>query len=205
MLFKKKLLAIILCASLSLSVVACSNNSTGKEKQGTVKQVENNKDVETEDFEGLEKTTMFTNENLNVVGESGSLKYKFKAIHISNLKVKTKDVGDILGVDIDDELTLVSFNTEFENVSDNNITTMTDTATITTNTKEQSELDLILTDDQVGGDFNGKVKKEGQMNFFLKKTKSEDLKNIKLNILAPWDTDSGAEIGKNISLEFKTE
>lgn len=205
MFIKRKLPILLMCIVLSLSFVACSNNSTGKVKQGTVKQVENNKDVETEDFEGLEKTTVFTNENLNVVGDSGSLKYKFKAIYISNLKVKTKDVGDILGVDIGDELTLVSFDTEFENVSDNNITTMTDTATITTNTKEQSELDIILTDDQVGGDFNGKVKKEGQMNFFLKKTKSEDLKNIKLNILAPWDTDSGAEIGENISLEFKTE
>ncbi len=99
--WKNKLTTLTLCLCLSLSVVACSNSSdkNNTDRQGTVKQEKKKNDKEegkTESFNGMEKTPLYTNKELNVTGETGSIKYKYNGVQVSKLVLKTEEAASML-------------------------------------------------------------------------------------------------------------
>lgn len=207
--WKNKLTTFTLCLCLSLSVVACSNNSdkNNTEKQGTVKQEEKKNDKEegkTESFNGMEKTPLYTNKELNVTGETGSIKYKYNGVQVSKLVLKTEEAASMFESNVGDELAVIVFDAEFENTADKDVSFYPNQATLITNTKEQVDADIWFSED-VGGDFLGNVSKRGEIFYFLKDSKADDIETMEIRIDAPIDTASFESIGDAVTLNFKTE
>jgi len=188
--------------------VACSNNTVkNNDKQGTVKQEEKNNDKEegrTESFNGMEKTPLYTNKELNVTDETGSIKYKYNTVQVSKLVLKTEDAASMFESKVGDELALIVFDTEFENTSDKDVSFYPNQATLITNTKEQVDSDIWFSDD-VGGDFLGNVNKKGEIFYILKNSKADEIKTMEIRIDAPVDATSFESIGDPVTLNFKTE
>lgn len=86
-----------------------------------------------------------------------------------------------------------------ENKTEENLSIYPDQSIITTNTKEQKEANIFISDD-VGGDFLGQVIKEGNVIFLLD-SKAEDLKSAKLIINAPVNEDFDT-LGEKIEFDI---
>ena len=86
-----------------------------------------------------------------------------------------------------------------ENTSEDTISFYPDQAVMTTNTGEQVESDIFLSDD-VGGDFYGKVNKKGNVIFVLE-SPAEDITDIKLIINAAIDEDWNS-LSNNLQVEL---
>src|SRR5690606_26822698 len=65
-----------------------------------------------------------------------------------------------------DEVTIVTIAMKVENTSEDTISIYPNQAALTTNTGEQVDADMLLSDD-IGGEFFGKVNKEGDVIFQL--------------------------------------
>jgi uncharacterized lipoprotein YehR (DUF1307 family) len=87
MLLRKKLLTLSLCIGLSLSVVACGTNDTDDTSNTDNNSSQNEQTKsESEDSEFFkEKTVTFSNDNLNVTGETAGVKYNYKSIEVSTV------------------------------------------------------------------------------------------------------------------------
>lgn len=149
---------------------------------------------------GLVKTVFLTNRNIGYSGESGPIKYEVQGIQISKIKPTTSDTASMLGLNIDQEATLVAIQLSVENTSSEDISFYPHMSTIVTSSKEQVEADWIMSD-SVGGDFYGNVSRQGQIFFICKNTKADDLTHIQWRINGPSNS-SFDRVGDNITIEF---
>ncbi|MCC9622224.1 DUF4352 domain-containing protein [Thalassospira sp. MA62] len=83
------------------------------------------------------------------------------------------------------EVTLVSFSVVAENTSDDTVTFYPDQARLVTNTEEQIDAAFLLSDD-VGGEFLGKVRKEGGVHFQVESMPSE-LTEVRFVVEGPYN------------------
>ncbi|CEP84010.1 hypothetical protein [Paraclostridium sordellii] len=202
---KNKIKGLFVASILILGLTGCSKEV----KQGSVeannpnKQEESNIDntAKVEKKDGMIKTPVFTNKKLNLKGEVGGVKYDYKEVQISNLTFETDKAASLFDAKKGDEVVTVVFKTEIENTNDKDVSFYIDQAKLITNTKQQVEPNMILSDD-VGGDFLGKVKKEGNIIYILKNIKAEDLKTLELRIDAPVDASTFEALGDNIKLNL---
>ena len=88
-----------------------------------------------------------------------------------------------------------------ENTSEQDVSFYPNQSMLVTDTGEQIDADLMMSGD-VGGDFLGKVKKEGQV-WFLLKDNTQEIKNIKLIFDPPYVTDSMNDLGVQKRLDFE--
>ena len=88
-----------------------------------------------------------------------------------------------------------------ENTSDGDMTFYPENSQIVTNTGEQVDSEMLLTD-EIGGDFLGKVKKEGQAWWILKDPDKE-ITSIKMVIHPPYTSDAYEDEGEEKRLEFE--
>ncbi|MFL1471511.1 DUF4352 domain-containing protein [Paraclostridium bifermentans] len=203
---KKRIKSIFIMSILILGLTGCakevkqgsveSNNDTKKEEStnnNTAKVVKEN---------GMVKTPVFTNKNLNLSGEVGGVKYNYKEVQISDVKLETDEAASTFDVKKGDEVVAIVFNVEIENTTDKDVSFYTDQAKLITNTKQQVDTSMILSDD-VGGDLLGKVKKEGNIVYILKNDKAKDLKTLELRIDAPIDAKTFESLGDSIELNLK--
>lgn len=203
---KKRIRSIFIMSILILGLTGCAkevkqgsvepNNETKKQEStndNTAKVVKEN---------GMVKTPVFTNKNLNLSGEVGGVKYNYKEVQISDVKLETDEAASMFDVKKGDEVVAIVFNVEIENTTDKDVSFYTDQAKLITNTKQQVDTAMILSDD-VGGDLLGKVKKEGNIVYILKNDKAKDLKTLELRIDAPVDSKTFDSLGDNIKLNLK--
>ncbi|GAA0103270.1 hypothetical protein UT300012_39870 [Paraclostridium bifermentans] len=100
-----------------------------------------------------------------------------------------------------DEVVAIVFKAEVENTNDKDVSFYIDQSKLITNTKQQVEPNMILSD-YVGGDLLGKVKKEGNIIYILKNDKAKDLKTLELRIDAPVDANTFESLGDNVKLNL---
>lgn len=93
---------------------------------------------------------------------------------------------------------VVAVDMKVENTVDKDISFYADQSILVTSTKEQVEASMESED--VGGDFLGKIEKDGTVVFFLKKS-AKDVNTIELNINAPSDTDTMEDVGDDLKIK----
>lgn len=77
-------------------------------------------------------------------------------------------------------------------------------AKLITSTKEQIEPNMLLSDD-VGGEFLGNVKKQGNLIYILENTKADDIKTLEVRADAPIDAKTYDALGDEIKLNFEVK
>ena len=189
---------IVIMLLMSLMLVSCSSKKEEKNTSETntseVKKEENQEDKkenkkkegETTEQNGLKKTVIFTNKELNKTGESGSIKYNFTKIQVSKITATTDDTSQMFEVEKGKEFAIVVFDIEVENTSDKDVSFYISQAKLISNTKEQVEPDMIAST-YIDGEFLGAVKKKGTNVYLLKNSKAEDIKSVEIRISAPTD------------------
>ena len=120
------------------------------------------------------------NKSLTIMETMGPIQFAIDKVQTSRLQVNEVYRDSFDGAE---EVTVVAMNVIAENTIDDAISFYPDQGTIVTNTGEQVEADLFFSDD-VGGDFLGKVKKEGNVLFFVK-AKPEELTEVKFFTSGP--------------------
>lgn len=190
----KKIVTMLL---LSIMLVSCSskkeeksttetNISEVKKEENKENKKEEKKEGETTEQNGLKKTVIFTNKELDKTGESGSIKYNFTKVQVSKLTATTDDAAQMFEVEKGKEFAIVVFDIEVENTSDKDVSFYISQAKLISNTKEQVEPDMIAST-YIDGEFLGAVKKNGTNVYLLKNSKAEDIKSVEIRISAPTD------------------
>ncbi|WP_200411957.1 hypothetical protein [Virgibacillus salexigens] len=166
------------------------NNDESKDKENTVSVEEG----ETIDNEVGKFTIANKKKDMNEVIENGPMKLTITGIQSATLEPN----GDYKAMfDNKDKLTVVTVGMKTENTSEETVSFYPDQATLTTNAGDQVDADLMLSDD-VGGDFYGQTKKEGEVIFQLD-TPAADISDIKLIINGAHDENIDS-LGEDIQL-----
>lgn len=122
------------------------------------------------------------NKALDIKETIGSVNFVIDKVQTSRLTVNEAYRDSFDG---QEEVTVVAMNVIVENTIDDTVNFHPNQATLVTNTGEQVSADLWFSDD-VGGEFLGKVKKEGNVLFFVK-AMPEELADVKVVIDGPSD------------------
>lgn len=199
---------------LSVGLVACGGESSNGNNEKVPKESASTQNKDNKDDSSKEATKeddtvqesdigkmtiVYKNKDLNENAESGPMSLTINAIQLGELEV-AEDYKEIF--DDKDKLTVVTIQMKAENSSDDTIGFYPDQATITTDAGDQVDADMLLSE-QVGGDFIGKVKKEGQV-FFLVDTPASEIGQVNLIIDGAHNEDF-EEVGKQIKLSFETK
>ena len=139
-----------------------------------------NEDVQESEL-GTNKIYM-KNKALTIAETMGPIQFAIDKVQTSRLRVAEAYRDSFDG---QEEVTVVAMNMLAENTVDETMSFHPNQATLVTNTGEQVEADLFFSDD-VGGEFLGKVKKEGNVLFFVK-AKPEELTDLKVVIDGPFN------------------
>lgn len=208
---KKKLVSLMLILTMVVSLVACGDNGKEVESEKEVTTTEDSSEEVTDDSDvgeiveenGLRKEPVITEKELGEAGEAGPFKYEIEAIQISKLTATNDEMAEMLELEKDKEATLVVMDISVENTTEDTNYIYFDQATLTTNTKEQVEPDMLLSD-YIDGEYLGNVVHSGSVFYILKNTNADELTNITLHVDAPYD-ESFDTIGDEvvIELEFK--
>lgn len=172
-----------------------TDTSSKEEKKDAEKKEDN--EYEDKDIKGMDTYS----EELNISGQSGPLKYNIEEVVLKKLTPKTEEAADLFSVSVGEEVNLITIFMNGENTSTEDMSFYLGQATIITNTKEQLEPDMILSE-HIEGDYLGQVKQEGYNVYVLKNSKVEDLKNIEIRIDAPINSKMDNQ-GENINQKFE--
>jgi Domain of unknown function (DUF4352) len=156
------------------------------------KPVSNEDDNVIEDETG--KFTIEKVKELNKVVENGPIK-----LTITDIQSTTAEPSDEYKDMFDDKekVTLIMIGMKVENTSEETVSFYPNQATLTTNTGEQVDADLYSSDD-VGGDFFGKIKKEGKVVFQLD-SPAKEISEINL-IISGATNENVDSLGEDIQL-----
>ncbi|WP_117168839.1 hypothetical protein [Paraliobacillus sediminis] len=100
-----------------------------------------------------------------------------------------------------EELEYIQVDMIVENTSEENITFYASQATMTTNTGEQLEPDMFLSD-HIDGEFIGQVNKSGSSFYILENSKAEDVESVRLIYSAPTNDDFET-VGEEVDFEVE--
>ncbi|MGB6409354.1 MAG: hypothetical protein WBF39_17910, partial [Planococcus donghaensis] len=110
---------------------------------------------------------------------------------------KDQATADLFEVAIGDKIHVFTVQFAGENTSEEDMSFYLGQATAITNTKEQLEPDMVLSE-YIEGDYLGQVRHEGHNVYILKNSTVDELESIELRITAP--TDSNYEtVGDDVS------
>jgi hypothetical protein len=165
------------------------------DKESTEKATEEtSEDVQEDD--DIKATNTFTNKELAITGTAGPLNYNISGIQLKKLEPKTQDVADMFEVEIGDVVNAITIEMTGENTAEEDMSFYLGQATIVTNTKEQLEPDMYLSE-HIEGDYLGQVIHTGYNVYILKNSTVDDLKSIELRISAPMNSNFES-IGEDI-------
>lgn len=122
------------------------------------------------------------NRNVGIEDEIGPIIFKIDKVQTLRLQVSS-DYRFLF--DDKEEVTIVSFNVIVENKSDETVNFSPNQARLVTNTGEQVDADIIISED-VGGEFLGKVKKEGGILFHVD-SMPDELTEVRFVVEGPYD------------------
>lgn len=218
----KKFLVLLFALVLSVGLAACGSEGSDSEAgtNNNDNSADENENVEQDDNESKDEgsenedkaddgnvqeseigkmTITYKNKELEENAESGPITLSVSALQVGELEV-AEDYKEIF--DNKDKLTAITMELKAENSSDDTVGIYPDQATITTDAGDQVDADVFLSD-QVGGDFIGKVKKEGSVYFFVD-TPAEEIGQINLIVDGAHDEDYES-IGDQIKMSFTTK
>lgn len=153
---------------------------TEAEASAPEKSTSENEDVQESEL-GTNKIYM-KNKALTITETMGPIQFTIDKVQTSRLRVAEAYRDSFDG---QEEVTVVAMNMLAENTVDETMSFHPNQATLVTNTGEQVSSDLWFSDD-VGGEFLGMVKKEGNVLFFVK-AKPEELTDLKVVIDGPFN------------------
>ncbi|OIJ12644.1 hypothetical protein BKP37_12635 [Anaerobacillus alkalilacustris] len=197
---KKRLLFLL--AALLLVVSACGTTEepteTEVENEEGVNQEEEQEEVLPEEVndDGFEHSVGDVIENeggkFTLISRASDIETQETGpiiFNISQVNTSTGDLkGDLASFLEKDFINYIQIDMEVENTSEENITFFPAQATITTNTGEQLESDMWLSE-HIDGEFIGAVKKSGSQFFILEKSVAEDIEWVRIIIGAPMNAD----------------
>lgn len=212
---KKSLFALVMFMTFALTACGGSEvKDTSVKETSTVETVvETQKEtvIETEveesgeivDNNDMLKIPVYTRKELNLTGESGPITYCIEGIQVSKLTFRSEDMASLVGIEAGKEITCIAFNLSAENTSEENINFFLGQATLVSNTKEQVDPDIWLSD-YIEGEYLGQVIHSGTSIYLLENSNADDITNVKLHISAP----SGSNyqyIGEDIVVDINLE
>ena len=151
------------------------------------------------DEDGMKKKPLITNKSLNKKYYTGDFEITVVSAQIATLSAQSEEVAEYLGIEMEREYVLFGIGIKVENTSDKDESINPNISTITTNTKEQVD-SLIMVSDDVGGDYYGNVVKEGQVFFICSKSDINEINHIRWIIDGP--NANGERVGESLSIEF---
>lgn len=213
---KKKLAIITLLLILSLTLFACGKKD---EPQKETKEAQTQKSTESaETKEENETPQEAPAEEKTPTGEwedvDGAKRRTVKDIDFNqtftsgpfNITINKVQVSDIITSDEmksmfdgKDEITSIAMSVKVENTSDDELNFYPDQGEITTDTKEQIEAEMFLSD-SVGGEFKGQIIKEGTI-IFVADSKAEDINKLTLFIDGPSNQDFD-KVGEDLKIDI---
>lgn len=143
---------------------------------------EASEDVQEDDE--LKATNTFTNKELGITGTTGPMKYEISGIQLKKLEPKTETAANLLEANVGDTVHAITIKMSGENTSDEDMSFYLGQATIITNTKEQLEPDMFLSE-HIEGDYLGQVIHDGYNVYILKNSTVDELKSIEIRVSAP--------------------
>lgn len=206
---RKRILLGCLVVLTAVSLSGCGNDNGKKVESKKEVEKTTEKSTETDDSKtgeiieenGMKKIPVMTDKKLNMKGKTGPIKYSIDGIQVSKFTATNDEMAKTLEIDKDKEIALIALNVSAENTNDKTINFYLGQATITTDTKEQVEPDVMLSEN-IDGEFLGKVKHEGTNIYILKKSKADNINKIKLFVDAPSD-ENFEDVGNKVELELK--
>lgn len=210
---KKKFL-LILFTSFAMILSACGsdtadvneeseNTSAKNETAEQTAEMEETEEAETEEVaeeeaevvnedvqedESMKATNTYTNKELGITGEIGPMKYEVQGIQLKIIEPKDEATAELFEVAVGEEVHAFTIQLAGENTSDEDMSFYLGQATAITNTKEQLEPDMFLSE-YIDGEYMGQVRHEGHNVYILKNSKVDELESIELRILAPSDSE----------------
>ncbi|MGE7914637.1 hypothetical protein [Lysinibacillus xylanilyticus] len=177
---------------LSLGLAGCGDDAVKEEKpkeetQKSVSTDKTNDSSEKDDVQenaNLKAINTYTNNELGISGQSGPILYNIEAVQLKKIKPKTEEAANLFDVAVGEEVDALTISMSGENTSTEDMNFYLGQAVIITNTKEQLEPDMVLSE-HIEGNYLRKVKHEGYNVYVLKNSKVEDLKKIKIRVSAP--------------------
>ncbi|MGY3186425.1 hypothetical protein [Lysinibacillus sp. TE18511] len=174
---------------------AAKEDTTKEEKKDADKKEDNA--YEDKDLKGIDTYS----KELNITGQSGPLKYNIEDVVLKKATPKSEEAANLFDVPVGTEVDLITIFMNGENTSTEDMSFYLGQATIITNTKEQLEPDMILSE-HIEGNYLGQVKQEGYNVYVLKNSKVEDLKTIEIRIDAPLNSNMDRQ-GEDITQTFE--
>lgn len=178
---KKSILLLIACLLLSMTACGTTENESAANvkniKKEEATQETDKKETKVEDTEMGRIEIIAKNKEITDTYESGPMKLTVNALQIAKLN-PSDNYKEMF--DGKDEVTVITMAVDVENTSEDTISFYPDQSTIVTDTKEQKEASLILSD-ELGGDFIGNVKKSGNIIYILD-SKAEEVHSLKFVI-----------------------
>lgn len=153
------------------------------------------------DNDSFTRTSVMENYSFDYAAESGPIVVHVTGIEMSNITFKDEAEAGLAGVSVGNEAGMVCLEISVENTSDQDIDFYPDQSVIVTNTKEQIDSAVFVSDD-LGGTYLGQVRKEGYIYFFCSRSLAEELTHLQWRIDAPYDAD-GEDVGEDMAVEFE--
>lgn len=213
----KKLLGILFAAMLVFVLAACGSDNTSKEEEGNKASEEETTASTESSEEEAESAEEATTEGGTSIGETvsneggdhelvslaedvGTFESGPMTLNITKVNgVSSKLKGQLATMMDTEELEYIQVDMNAESSSDETVSFYPSQATLVTDTGEQLEPDMMMSE-HMDGEFMGKVKKEGINYYILEQSKAADVKHVKLVITGA--TDSNFEkVGEDITVE----
>lgn len=176
-----------------------ADTSSAKSEDTKAEPVETKEANKVEKSEIGEKTIQFTNKKLGISTKLGPINFKINKVQTSRLKINE---GYKKMFEDKNEVTLIVLEADVENTSDDSVNFYPNQAKLTTNTGEQIDAAIVLSDD-VGGEFIGKVKKSGNI-IFLAESDPKKITDVKFIVEGPSDANF-TSLAERYTVEVKTK
>ena len=213
----KRTLSFILSGLLLFSLAACGSGDkqadTAKPEsaqtaggsvkvEGSTITITDDGSGKAVDENGMKKEPIVTNKSIEASGQIGPIKFTITSAQLSKATVTNEQAAALMRVEEGQEFAIVGIGMDVENTVDDEIDFFPNQGTIVTNTKEQVDAALFLSED-IGGKFLGKVKKSGQTYFICKNSVADDITSIKFHVNGPLNIKTGeASDAMNIEINF---
>ncbi|WAW15240.1 hypothetical protein [Peptostreptococcus equinus] len=186
--FNKKVLAIILCSSISLTAVGCgSSNSSSDNTSSSQTEEKKESNVKKED-EGT-YTLIEDRKNANIEQTQGPIKFTINSIKVSSFKPDEhfKDMYKNK-----DELICLELDTMLENSSDNVIDVIPISSKLVLQDNSQIELDSLKTKADTSS-LQGKAKAPSKLVFYIPQSEVPNIVTLHCNAPADLNSESFQE------------
>ncbi|ANU24883.1 hypothetical protein BCM40_12925 [Planococcus donghaensis] len=169
------------------------------ESEGESEEVEEAAEIDedVQEDDSMKATNTYTNKELGITGEVGPMKYEIPGIQLKVIEPKDQATADLFEVAVGDEVHAFTIQLVGENTSEEDMSFYLGQAVAITNTKEQLDPDMILSE-YIEGEYMGQVRHEGHNVYILKNSTVDQLESIELRIMAPMDSNYET-VGEDVS------